>query len=428
MKQFITLVLIAATTLFATPEACPTESEGVAIDSITFSGIETTLPKVIQRELTHTTNTPFQCSLYTKEKQRLMNLDIFSSVIASIDTVAEKNILTYTFKELPAYIIVPTIGKTDQDGWRAGAILASLNFLGNDIRLEAFARYGFRPSFASVQEYMLVVSSPYFMDLPIEYQIAYIKTERYNSIIDFNENSHLFQGEFSFPLVSNLDILWGGRSYYMISDRADIMSSGSLHETANRLHLGLSHDTRNARFNPFEGHYAEARISQTGIIAGGDIRYTEYLMDVRKYFHPSPHHLFRVYGLGEYRDGTFSQYEYFRSGGANVLAGYDNKAFSGTSELLLTTEYAYEFFHHKNFTVLGVNFFLGLQAVAGIDYGLFFNDGEKNHGYSYYTGVHLLVPGAERLRFEFSQNITHLSVDFNTGFFEKSTTRRWHIR
>ncbi|MGL1936685.1 MAG: BamA/TamA family outer membrane protein [Fibrobacterales bacterium] len=428
MKQLITLFLLTATTIFAAPEKCPTAAEGMPIDSIAFSGIKTTLPKVIERELTHATGTPFQCEAFTKEKQRLMNLDVFSSISVSVDTVASKKTLTYTFKELPAYIVVPTIGKTDQDGWRAGAILASLNFLGNDIRLEAFARYGFRPSFASVQEYMFVVSSPYFFDLPIEYQIAYIKTERYNSIIDFNENSHLLQGEFSYPLASHLDILWGGRSYYMISDRADIMSSGSLHETANRLHIGLSHDTRNARFNPFEGHYTEARFSQTGSIAGGDIRYTEYLLDIRKYFHPAAHHLFRMYGLGEYRDGTLSQYEYYRSGGANVLAGYDNKAFSGTSELLLTTEYAYEFFHHKSLTLFGVNFFLGLQAVAGIDYGMFLNDGERNHGYAYYTGIHLLVPGAERLRFEFSQNVTHLSIDFNAGFFEKSTTRRWHIR
>ncbi len=428
MIKFLLVLLFTSAILNAASDNCTLPTPNIPLSEISYVGLETTDSIVVQRELIHVVGDTLSCKLWKHEQQRLMNLDIFSSVTFKIDATQGEQHLIYTMQELPAYIIVPTVGKTDQDGWRVGGILASLNFLGRDIRLEAFARFGFKPEFASVQEYMFVASSPYFMSIPLEYQIAYIKTERFNTIEDFREDSHLMQGEFAYPITDAFDILLGARWFYIVSDNSEIMHTKQLNETVNRGRIGISHDTRNARFNPFEGHYAELRVSQTGALFGGDINYTEYLLDIRKYFHPSKHHLLRFYGLGEYRDGSLSRYEYFHSGGANVLAGYDNTAFAGTSELLLTSEYAYEFFHHRSFSVAGINFFLGLQVVGGLDYGIFWEGSTDRHGYAYYGGLHLLVPGAERLRLEFSQNLTALSIDFNAGFFEKSTTRRWHVR
>ncbi len=430
MRFIVLQVLVTGLVIqsWATTDPCQNIPKST-IHTIEFVGLEYTDSIVVQRELHHTAHTTFICKDFKTEKQKLMSLDIFSDVTLSHSVTNDSLALTYTFKEMPPFLILPAVSKTDQDGWRIGATAIGFNLWGRDVAIGAFVRYGLKPTFADVSEYMLLITSPWLFSIPLEYQILYLKSERYNMLENFQEDSHMFQSEFQYPVYRNIRALFGGRILNMHSNETRVMYSGKKREHINKAYLGVAIDGRNARFNPYEGYYSEFRVSQAGgSILRGDNTFTEYLLDLRAYVNPVEHHLFRVYGLGEYRDGYMSDYVRLHAGGMNTITGYNNTEFKAQSEILVTAEYAYEFFHHKSFSLWNKHFFLGLQAVTGFDYGSFWLDSKNRNGYSWYSGIHLLVPGAERIRFEISQELTRYSINFSVGFFEKSTTRRWHVR
>jgi hypothetical protein len=109
----------------------------------------------------------------------------------------------------------------------------------------------------------------------------------------------------------------------------------------------------------------------------------------------------------------------------------------GQHEFLGTVEYRYELFTGRQVSLLDLNAWYGLQLVAGMDNAaLWLPDETFTHGryyYSFYAGVHLLVPALERVRLEFGFNTIDpgdMSVKFgiNLGWYEKAYTQRRRVR
>ena len=86
---------------------------------------------------------------------------------------------------------------------------------------------------------------------------------------------------------------------------------------------------------------------------------------------------------------------------------------------------------------MGMHGYYGLQLVAGFDNAMQWLDDDslKNGTYynSFFTGVHLLVPALERVRFElgfsgFRNEEYSFKFGANIGIYEKAYTQRRRIR
>src|SRR6185436_4059263 len=143
------------------------------IQSLELEGLKTTHREVVLRELLNKPGEPFSCEAWNREKTRLEDLDVFAEVRLQADTAGGKTALVYSFRELPPYLPFVAMNKTEQDGLSIGPALASLNFLGWDIRSEFIARFG------GTTEFQVSLSSPWLGPWPIEYDLAALRVDSY---------------------------------------------------------------------------------------------------------------------------------------------------------------------------------------------------------------------------------------------------------
>ena len=423
------------------------KSEGV-IREIRFSGLIYTKGYVVRRELYHREGGKYNPEMWIKEKNALEGLDLFTGVSLKVIEEEDGIVLNYIFTELFRFIVFPSVKRTDLDGWLAGPAVAYLNLFGTDTRLEAYARTTAADPFAT-NELLLEMSSPWLLSLPMEYVIGFMKTDSYNSLKEFEENS--FNGTVNFyyrmfpflRVICNAEILSvevDSRNSRFSPDGIERESffSSSGYDVVPKAGIGLALDTRDRRLNPHRGMYQELRISQSGGFIGGDGNFTEYLFDLRGWLAFFKRHIFHGSFLGQYRPGEIGVYDYYHAGGTNSLRTYSPEpGIFGQHEAIFTLEYRYEIIGRYAFSFLDFNFYLGLQAVAGTDQVWLwkkeyaFRDADYYGGY--YAGIHILAPGFDRLRIEGGFHDPDLKdwslkFGFSIGLWEKSEVQRWRKR
>ncbi|HKP95662.1 MAG TPA: BamA/TamA family outer membrane protein [Fibrobacteria bacterium] len=411
------------------------EADSLRILSREFQGLGTTREDVVRRELRNRIGEPFTCAKWEAERAKLEDLDIFAEV--SLQTgIREGGVaLTYAFRELPPYLPFVAVSKTEQDGLSLGPALASLNFLGQGIRAEFITRFG------GTTEFQSSLSSTRLWELPVKYDFAVLRVDSYNRFEAFHEDSwrvklDLAQGLGEAGLPEPAYILYAGELYFLNDGKGDsgvLLSEGG--DFVPRLATGLLWDGRDRRHNPGRGLYQELRVTQNGGFLGGEADYREWLSDTRAYLPWRERNTLVLANLYQFRDGimgrSFGRYDRFHAGGINTLRGYGNDAFQGKSELVFTLENRTDLLRKRTLSLWRWSGYYGLQGILGWEGASLWDHNallERDFHSGMYAGVHLLIAGADRIRFEIGSKSAKFQVESDVGILDKADVQRFRAR
>jgi len=403
--------------------------EGAIIDSVHISGLEHTKLQVILRELRHQVNQPFSCAKWQIEKDALQGLDVFSRVELQIQTAGDERIsLNYEFEEMFQWMIFPAGKTTDQDGLLLGLSILNLNTAGQDIRLEAQFRTSVSPVFRA-KEWMLQASSPWMGSWPLEWSAVTVHADSWNPLKEFQEDSWWSQFRQAYPLSRRWKITATQEHNLVKHDvAAEGWKSSTWYDQIFIGGAGVRFDNRNRLTNPQKGVWVDISTA----LAGGDDSFFRHTLDFRSWYSLNETHRFHGAALTRLRPGLDAFYLRYFPGGANSLRGHHaDPGRSAINETLFTAEYRMEFFDRKTFQLGSIKGIWGLQWVTGADaavYGDTFAMQTQDKLWGLFTGLHLLVPGIERIRLEYGWSPEKPSGVFSLALFSKSITHSWNSR
>ncbi len=131
LKFSVLCVCIFRAGLVLAADAIPGEELCIqAIDRIVFSGNRVTKPQVLLRELDQQVNEPCSIDLIVDSTQSIMDLGLFSTVLADLATIDGQLQLQFTVTEKLYFLAIPRFSRTSDAELRAGAQLRFDNFLG----------------------------------------------------------------------------------------------------------------------------------------------------------------------------------------------------------------------------------------------------------------------------------------------------------
>lgn len=409
---------LAAKTSF--PASAATNcAEGKRIASVRLSGLEDTDPRVVERELSHAPGTVFSEREFFDEKSRLESLDIFSDVSLACSETAAGLDLEYRFTELLHWIPSPAGKKTDQDGWMLGVALAHLNVLGEDIRVEAQYRTSIDPLFDS-KEFAIYASSPWLLDLPLSWNLEFLRTDSWDDLRGFDDKSWFVHLELDAKLFRNLYLVWAP-SYRYVEGFGSVPDLG----------VGALWENRDSRTDPRRGAFEEFRVTRYGVFDSRVENFVEYLWDNRLYISRG-RWITGASSLVRVRPGSQMFFDRLHQGGANTLRGFSpDSSAHGRHEAIWNLEERFVLLERRPFSVLGANLFWGLQLVAGVEGSFLWDDrmpGWEDYRESVYGGIHVLIPALDRLRIEAGYSPDGGGVKISVGLYDKNVSMRWRSR
>lgn len=411
--------------------------ESVLVRQIQLEGLQHTRHEVVHRVLNHHPGQPYHKALWQAERAILESLDLFTQVTLECQRQSDGQILVYHFQEMFQYLPAPAMKKTDQDGWMLGGALASLNFLGRDIRLEIQGRATVNP-WMQAQELAFYASSPWLGSLPLNWHAEILRVDSWDPLRNFHDRSWILDGNGTWRFRAGRSP-WGVSAHggarmleHTDLDSNHIWRNSGHEDTEPWLGWGWVYDGRDAVLNPRHGMYHEFRILKYGGFLGGDVDFWALLYDFR-WAYSWGRTTFLLNELVQYRPGQQGVYDRLHHGGANTLRGYDaDTSAHGSHEWVHNVEYRWSMIQRRPIEILGIAGFWALQLVAGVD-GAFLWDEQKlpgweNYRASLYGGVHLVLPAIDRIRLEAGINPHDHTWNIAIGLFEKTTTQRWRSR
>ena len=418
MRLFSGLLAIAlaiSSTFAYTGEGC---KEGTPIGEISMEGLTRTKKHVVERELAIKPGVKYSDSLFTADARRLESLDLFSDIRLVCAPAGETQDAKFQFAEIFPLIPAPAGKKTDQDGWMLGAAIAYLNFFGEDIRAEFQYRTSLDPFFDN-NEYAIYLSSPWLADLPIGWNVELLRTDSYDELRNFHNASWLADIDFDWNFTKQFALLISGAYRYM-------EGFGHVPEAG----LGLASDTRDSPLDARRGFYEEVMVTRVGYHEMAE-NYIEYLADVRGYY-TLGRFISGASTLFRFRPGRVDIFDRFHHGGANTFRGAEaDTSRHGKHEMLMNFEERFVLMERRPASIAGVNFFYGIQLVAGVDGSFLWDDLDldwSEFSGAVYGGVHLLIPALDRLRIEVGYAPDTKEPKLYIGLFEKNVSQRWRSR
>ena len=412
-------------------------ADGTKIESIDLEGLKHTKPHVVWRELSHKVGSTFSQKTFEAEKLRLQDLDLFTEISVSCDSVVPTDSagiidstsypiphtsrLIYHFKEIFRWIPSPDSKTTDRDGLMLGLALANLNVLGEDIRAEVHYRTAVAPFFEK-NEYAFYMSSPYFLGLPLGWNIDFTRTDSWDDLRKFKDASWLLSLDVNWKLIPHFSVL--GKIVYRYLEKGP----GVLPEFG----LGFAFDFRDSELDTRKGIYFESGVTHVGVGGSRGENFVEFLEDARAYY-PMGRFVTGATAFIRIRPGDVKHYDYFYHGGTNSFRGLDgpDAQHLGVHEMLLNLEERFVLLERRSASLWGVNFFYGIQLVAGFDASVLWDKGApgwKNYEGAFYGGLHIVIPALDRIRFEVGYSPDTGKPKFSWGINAKTTTQRWRGR
>ena len=441
MKFFVkTFLLAGLVSAFASANAAETDSlrvdsdqcsDGAKIESIEFEGLEHTKPRVVWRELTHKVGGEFSQKTFESEKLRLQDLDLFTDIYVSCKTFGDSLsslvsrpssiTLTYHVKEIFRWIPSPAGKKTDRDGLMLGLALANLNVLGEDIRAEVQFRTAIDPFFEN-NEYAFYASSPYLFGIPLGWNIDFTRTDSWDDLREFKDASWLLSLDLNWKFVPHYSLL--GKLTYRYLEKGP----GVLPEFG----LGFAVDYRDSELDTRKGIYFESDVTHVGVGGKRGENFVEFLEDARAYYSIG-RFVTGATALVRLRPGDVKRYDYFYHGGTNSFRGLNSPDADhlGVHEMLLNLEERFVLLERRSASLWGINFFYGIQLVAGFDASVLWDKGApgwKNYEGAVYGGLHIVIPALDRIRLEIGYSPDTGKPKFSWGILGKTTTQRWRSR
>lgn len=424
-RNLVIFLLIGAYS-FALAQNC---APGDSLVQIELHGLKHTHEWVVQRSLEQRVGGFFDSTVARREVNSWQDLDIFAGIELRCVPKEGGVVLRYEFLEMFQYLPSPALKQSDQDGWMLGGALAALNFAGRAMRLELQVRTAVDPWWQAM-EYAFYGRAPWLGDWPLAWSGELVKTDSYDALRLFNEQSYYGNVAGTYPWTKGWWVTGqAGFRYLHHTEPQGWLRTGGYDYTP-RLGAGLIYDTRDAKSNTTRGIFSEWSLTQAGGFLGGAGDFREYLWDLQG-FYPTAWGWWRGSGLLRWRPGLLGFYEMLHQGGANTLRAYNpDPSISGQHELIANFEYRRELLRRRPINLWGIQGFYGLQFVLGADGTLLWTDalGSENVRSSIYGGVHLVVPALERLRIEYGYSPRHKVWNISVGLFEKSATQRWRSR
>ena len=423
MKTFLLAGLVSA---FVSANAAESDSlrvdsdqcsDGAKIESIEFEGLEHTKQRVVWRELTHKVGGEFSQKTFESEKLRLQDLDLFTDIYVS----CKNGNVVYNFKEIFRWIPSPDSKTTDRDGLMLGLALANLNVLGEDIRAEVHYRTAIDPFFEN-NEYAFYASSPYLFGIPLGWNIDFTRTDSWDDLREFKDASWLLSLDLNWKFVPHYSLL--GKLTYRYLEKGP----GVLPEFG----LGFAVDYRDSELDTRKGIYFESDVTHVGVGGKRGENFVEFLEDARAYYSIG-RFVTGATALVRLRPGDVKRYDYFYHGGTNSFRGLNSPDAEhlGVHEMLLNLEERFVLLERRSASLWGINFFYGIQLVAGFDASVLWDKGApgwKNYEGAVYGGLHIVIPALDRIRFEVGYSPDTGKPKFSWGILGKTTTQRWRSR
>ena len=427
MKFFVkTFLLAGVVSAFVSANAAESDSlrvdsdqcsDGAKIESIEFEGLEHTKPRVVWRELTHKVGGEFSQKTFESEKLRLQDLDLFTDIYVS----CKGGNVVYNFKEIFRWIPSPDSKTTDRDGLMLGLALANLNVLGEDIRAEVHYRTAIDPFFEN-NEYAFYASSPYLFGIPLGWNIDFTRTDSWDDLREFKDASWLLSLDLNWKFVPHYSLL--GKLTYRYLEKGP----GVLPEFG----LGFAVDYRDSELDTRKGIYFESDVTHVGVGGKRGENFVEFLEDARAYYSIG-RFVTGATALVRLRPGDVKRYDYFYHGGTNSFRGLNSPDAEhlGVHEMLLNLEERFVLLERRSASLWGINFFYGIQLVAGFDASVLWDKGApgwKNYEGAVYGGLHIVIPALDRIRLEVGYSPDTGKPKFSWGILGKTTTQRWRSR
>lgn len=426
MRPILFLTMMSWLGSEAAAGVCPTELEGKPIVGRTYEGLRNTKPLVVDRELKQGLGDSLSCRVLDRERKALEGLDLFATVDPVVTDSLDGVVVQWRFKELLQNLPFVAFRKTDEDGTILGPAFASLNLLGRDIRLEAYARARVLPDLWGSSELLLQAESPWLGDLHLGWALLASRFDSWDALDSGRRTGYEGRIELSRP-VREWRILSAAGILAMETSRPEI-SLGRDPDLVPSLYAGLARDTRDALQDPRSGAYLEAGAGQNGGFLGGEADHALLLADLRTWV--TPHHRVTLHAstLARSRPGTVAPWDLYRAGGSSTLRGFETGDLQGRDEVLGMAEVRWRLIERSPWSIFGIPSWYALQPVAGMDAAALGTLDDARRAVSAYAGIHLLLPAIDRLRLEVARDVEGGPVRVSFGLYERSAIQRWRVR
>ena len=323
------------------------------LDSVEISGNTKTKDDVILREMPIEAGDIVNIKRIQRGYQNLHRLEFFENINPELQRVdSEDNLakLVINLDEAKTGRLNFGGGYSSTDGWLGFVDVSEKNLFGNGQDISAKWQFG------DTTTYSLNFYEPYLWqsDFSFNFSIYDRESERTNSDgDDYTRESRGGSLTFGHPLPRD----WRTSLRYRVQDTKEFWSddSGVIYDNSLRsLTLGFSRDSSNNRFHPTSGSINRFEIEHAGDFIGGEMDFTKFNWDSRRYFSGFKNHAWAVrmkLGLSEPR--TPLEGEEYDLGGSDSLRGYERSDFdfedrANNNLLLFNLEYRIPF--NESFT------------------------------------------------------------------------------
>ncbi len=323
------------------------------LDSIEIKGNTKTKNDVILREMPIDSGDIININKIQRGYQNLHRLEFFENINPELERVdSEENLakLVINLDEAKTGRLNFGGGYSSTDGWLGFVDVSEKNLFGNGQNIGAKWQFG------DTTTYSLNFHEPYLWqsDFSFSFSIYDRESERTNSDgDDYIRESRGGSMTFGHPLPRD----WRTSLRYRVQDTEESWSdgSGTIYDNSLRsITLGFRRDTSNSRFHPTGGSINNFEVEHAGGFVGGEMDFTKFNWDSRRYFPGFSDHAIAVrmkLGLSEAR--TPLEGEEYDLGGSDSLRGYERSDFDyedipNNNLLLLNLEYRIPF--NESFT------------------------------------------------------------------------------
>ena len=326
------------------------------LDSVEISGNTKTEDEVILREMPITAGEVVNINKIQKGFQNLGRLGFFENINPELQRVeAEKNTakLVINLEEGKTGNLQFGGGYSSSDGWIGFVDVSEKNLFGNGQNI------GVKWQFGDTTTYSLNFNEPYLWDsnYSLGFSVYDRKTDRTTSDdLDYTKASRGGSITLGHPLPKD----WRTSLRYRVEDTeetwdetnssAGVTKGETISDNELRsMTLSFNRDTSNSRFHPTAGSINNFSVEYAGDFIGGNMNFTKFNWDSRRYFHGFKNHAWALrmkLGLSEPRTPLIG--EEYDLGGANSLRGYERSDFdyenkANNNLLLFNVEYRIPF-------------------------------------------------------------------------------------
>ncbi len=431
---FLLMTLSATVSAQREPQTAPSidldRFEGNTITAIEYTGLKHTKRFVVDREVRSIVGDPLYAELVREDLVRLKNLPIFGAVSVYVRPDEGGAALEFVVSEIPWIIPIPAVNYSEENGFSAGAGVASINLFGRAQQLSAMFMLG------GVNAFFVAFRDPWITGNRISGGIEGGHTIRQNILLDFEETKDLFQVSGG-KWIGDSGRLRAHLGYVAImSDKDGITIDPSNRDNMLYGNLLLGYDDRDSYNAPRSGWHNEwINASYTG----GDADFWSAQIDFNRYQPIGKTQSIAAGPILSLQSGIVGvdipgYYQYFM-GGSNSIRGYRLEELGmdlyGKNQFLFNIEYRWNFIPMRDLKIIKWTISTGLQLACFLDTGLAwsrstdFNIQRTRTGFG--AGLRLLLPGVEMLRFDMGVS-QYGDFVFNFGVQSIFAGRRQKIR